>query len=137
MNTTAPPLPHRGHGHTAMDWDQARTLAHRLPAPLGVQDVALAAAAGRAVAEPLVASAAPPGFDNAHAAPREWYFFDAVVVERRRSAVDPGLADIAVEAVVDPEEPAYLADQPSASAELTLLSFDDAPLEPQPGFGLR
>jgi molybdopterin molybdotransferase len=65
MNAAAPTMARRHHGHTAMDWGEARTLAHQLPTPLGVQDIALAAAAGRTLAQTLTAAATLPGFDNA------------------------------------------------------------------------
>ncbi|MET7425945.1 molybdopterin molybdotransferase MoeA [Dactylosporangium sp. NPDC005555] len=53
------------HSSSAMAWEQARTLAQRLPAPLGTQDVPLDQAAGRTLGQPLTAAAMLPGFDNA------------------------------------------------------------------------
>lgn len=47
-----------------MAWHEARALAHRVAVPLQVEDVALADAAGRTLAYPVVARAALPGFDN-------------------------------------------------------------------------
>ncbi|GAA5192826.1 molybdopterin-binding protein [Rugosimonospora acidiphila] len=47
-----------------LPWGRARALANRLPAPLPPQEVPLAGAAGRALAAPVLARAAVPGFDN-------------------------------------------------------------------------
>jgi molybdopterin molybdotransferase len=48
-----------------MPWAQARLLAHRLPTPLGVEQVPLTHAADRTLARPIRAVGMLPGFDNA------------------------------------------------------------------------
>lgn len=53
------------HAGQAMPWAQARLLAHRLPTPLGGQQVPLTRAAGRTLALPILAASMLPGFDNA------------------------------------------------------------------------
>jgi molybdopterin molybdotransferase len=63
--STGAALGRHHHSGQAMPWADARALAHRLPVPLGVQDVPLAQAAGRTLGVALHAATSLPGFDNA------------------------------------------------------------------------